>query len=316
MCPANAPGASFDGLGQWWLWRNGKTFQWRVPQERLSIVPARVPSRPAGPRLVPAAPARRREGWEEPKVYSQPDSDEIQSPEKDRDFEREQESQYVDLLPATMKKGDEDYLEGLGQGLLDVFFGKSQAWYTNVSKIQDGLTLEMNEVATIGQPLWDQFVQAARSSQWTLPLGVSDWYSFEFITGAILHQVNSILVSSKRIPSDADVNFAAARMAEYRVLIDWVKPQIPPDAGAAVQAESDALKAKLEGRGPMLAPSDAGQKAFLDSVERRAGDLAVGAGMLGLRALFKGPMLYVTGLALAAAAFATWKWLTSGRRAA
>lgn len=194
----------------------------------------------------------------------------------------------VDTLPpAPMFHVDHHYepaehLSGLGGFLTDVWnslTGKPQSWYTNVSSIQNQLSLVLAGVTAVGSDVWNFVSQQAQgpTQDGSTASGVD---SYDTVVAAINAAMKAIIVTTSNVPADADIASAQATASNYQSQLTYVQ-SVAPDVAAQVQADQAQVQAMLPTA--MTSPSVAGQQAFADELAARAA--ALGQGLLDFASL-------------------------------
>jgi hypothetical protein len=195
---------------------------------------------------------------------------------------------------------DRRYMSGYGSdngngdgqmlgGILASLFGKSQAWFDNVSRLQKGLTILQTEIAAFGKSVWDAIANTPAAKQ----VGFTD---YDYTQEWALNHMKAILVTQSYQPNDTVIASADAYLRSRQTMVAFAV-KVAPELAAQVAADRAVVESQLVGTG-MKSPAVAGEAAFIKSLEDQASKLGGGMGMLGI------------GLAVAAAAF----FLLSGRR--
>jgi hypothetical protein len=166
---------------------------------------------------------------------------------------------------------------GLGGFLTDAWnalTGKPQSWYTNVSNIQNQLSVLLAGVTAVGQDAWNNTTD-----------GTTDYNQ---VTSDIQAALTAIIVTTSHVPDDATIANAQSTANTYQAQLNLVQAATP-DLAAQVQADQAQVQSMLPG--PMTSPSAAGQAAFEQELSDRANallsGLSIGTGLvLGAGALF------------------------------
>jgi hypothetical protein len=157
-------------------------------------------------------------------------------------------------------------------GILASLFGKPQAWYSNVSQIQKELTILRSEVSSF-EGVWDTIAAqpAAKSGGFTPYAYTMEW---------ALNHLKAILVTSSREPSDAEISSANTYAKRVRTMVELAR-KVAPELAAQAAAERARVEEGLRGTG-LVSPAEAGEEAFLKSLDEQASKLGGGMGMVGI----------------------------------
>lgn len=151
--------------------------------------------------------------------------------------------------------------------------GKPQSWYTNVSNIQNQLSLVLAGITAIGADLWNTAAVAQGPTQDAGSVtGLDD---YDTILAAINSAMKSIIVTTSYVPDDPTIAAAQATATNYQGQLSYVE-SVAPEMSDVVAADQAQVKSMLPG--PMGSPSAAGQQAFADELSARAA--ALGQGLL------------------------------------
>lgn len=151
--------------------------------------------------------------------------------------------------------------------------GKPQSWYTNVSNIQNQLSLVLAGITAIGADLWNTAAVAQGPTQDAGSVtGLDD---YDTILAAINSAMKSIIVTTSYVPDDPTIAAAQATATNYQGQLSYVE-SVAPEMSDVVAADQAQVKSMLPG--PMGSPSAAGQQAFADELAARAA--ALGQGLL------------------------------------
>jgi hypothetical protein len=173
-------------------------------------------------------------------------------------------------------------LDGFFSDAWDVLVGKPQSWYTNVSNIQNQLSVLLAGVTAVGGDIWNSTAD-----------GVSDYGQ---VTGDIQAAISSIIVTKSHVPDDATIANARSVANTYQGQLSLIQSALP-DVSAQVQADQAQVQSMLPTA--MTSPSAAGQAEFEKVLDERAsafgqglGDIAkylayAAGGILGIYALSK-----------------------------
>jgi hypothetical protein len=187
---------------------------------------------------------------------------------------------------------DESQPQMLG-GILASLFGKSQSWYDNVSRIQKELTVLQAEISAFGKDVWNAIANTPAAKQ----AGFTD---YDYTMAWALNHMKAILVTQNYQPNDTVIASADAYAKSRRVMVEFAK-KVAPEMAAQVAADRAKVEAQLVGA-RMISPAEAGEEAFVRSLEEQAGKLSSGFAIGGV------------GLAIAAVAVAALFFLGGGRR--
>lgn len=185
-------------------------------------------------------------------------------------------------------------LGGWATDVWNILTGKPQSWYTNLSNLQNSLSLLLAGVTSIGGDMWDTVSSAAQgpTQDGTVASGVDPYAS---VTSSIQSAIQSIIVTQSYTPDDPTIAAAKATLATYQSQMAFVE-SILPEMAQAVQAGQAQVAAILPG--PMTSPATVGQDTFTHEVANQAAALGSMA-LSGLTyALWAGGIL---------AAFLLWK---------
>ena len=162
-------------------------------------------------------------------------------------------------------------------GIWDVMFGKPQAWYTNLSSVQDRLVVAKTGIYEIGKDIWNTI-----SDAYKVAMGGPQYFSgFEWATEEINKRLKAILVTENYVPSDGEISLASQRASEFQSMVEYAK-RILPEIRGKVESEQAKMEADLK-KITMLSPADVGQQAFWDELKRRAALMGgVGIGIIAL----------------------------------
>jgi hypothetical protein len=175
--------------------------------------------------------------------------------------------------------------QGLGGFLTDAWnalTGKPQSWYTNVSRIQNQLSVLLAGVTAVGQDAWNNTAD-----------GTTDYNQ---VTSDIQAALTSIIVTTSHVPDDGTIAAAQATASQYQSQLDLVQAATP-EVVAQVQADQAQVQSMLPSA--MTSPSAVGQAVFEQELADRAKALGQGVsdivkylayaagGILGIYALSK-----------------------------
>lgn len=175
-------------------------------------------------------------------------------------------------------------LAGLGDWFSDLF-GKSQAWYSNVNRIQNQLAVLQAEVNAIGSGIWDTIMGtiagliAKGQASGTPP----HFYGFDWTVEDISAQAKAILVTKGHTPTDQEIATADSRARMYREMVDYAK-RMAPEVRAQVEADAARVRASVEAA-PLRSPAEVGEKVFLETLDERAKAFSLGGLGFGILAL-------------------------------
>ena len=160
-------------------------------------------------------------------------------------------------------------MRGLGNVLTDawnVLTGKPQSWYTNVSNIQNQLSVVLAGVTAVGADTWNFISQSSQgpSLSQTPASGVD---AYETVISAINSAIAAIIVTQSKVPSDADIASAQSTASTYQSQLAYVQ-SVAPEIAAQVQADQAQVESMLPG--PMQSPAAVGQAAFVEELDARA----------------------------------------------
>lgn len=145
----------------------------------------------------------------------------------------------------------------------DSLVGKSQAWYTNVSNLQDRLVVILAGVNEVGVEIWSMVFGTAVAS------GVA-MDPFDFVKAGINDALKGVIVTDHGIPSDSDISLARSAADAYQGQLSYVKSVVPEIARRVEGYQAD-IQSRLPA--PMRSPSEVGRKVFVETVKERAKDL-------------------------------------------
>jgi hypothetical protein len=155
----------------------------------------------------------------------------------------------------------------------DLLAGKPQSWYTNVSGIQNQLSIVMAGIAEAGRDIWNTVSGAASgpSQDGTPASGVDD---FDVAQAAIDQALTSIIVTKSHVPTDAVISAAKQTAMKYQKQLDFVIASAP-EVAREILAYQDSVAQQLPG--PMSSPSAVGRDAFMQELEDRSKVFGQGA---------------------------------------
>jgi hypothetical protein len=181
-----------------------------------------------------------------------------------------------------------EHLSGLGDTLTDIWnilTGKPQSWYTNVSNIQNQLSVVLAGITAVGSDVWNFVSQSAQgpSATATPASGVDDYNT---AIAAINAALAAIIVTQSKVPADSDVSASQATATNYQSQLSYVQ-SVAPEVAAQVQADQAQVQSMLPAA--MQSPAAVGQAAFVQELSDRANALLGGfslvtIGLLGLGA--------------------------------
>lgn len=151
---------------------------------------------------------------------------------------------------------------GLGGFLTDAWnalTGKPQSWYTNVSRIQNQLSVLMAGVASVGQDAWNNTTD-----------GTTDYSQ---VLGDIDDALKSIIVTTSHVPDDGTIAGAQGTASRYQSQLDLVQ-SATPEVAAQVQADQAQVQSMLPSA--MTSPSVVGRAVFEQELADRAAALGQG----------------------------------------
>jgi hypothetical protein len=153
---------------------------------------------------------------------------------------------------------------GLGGFLTDAWnalTGKPQSWYTNVSRIQNQLSVLLAGVTAVGQDAWNGTTD-----------GTTDYNQ---VTSDIQAALTSIIVTTSHVPDDGTIANAQSIVNTYQGQLNLVQAATP-DVTAQVQADQAQVQSMLPA--PMTSPSAVGRAVFEQELSDRAAALGQGVG--------------------------------------
>jgi hypothetical protein len=178
---------------------------------------------------------------------------------------------------------------GWATDVWNILTGKSQAWYSNLSNIQNQLNVLLGGITGIGKDGWNTYAagsQGPTQDGSVLGSGVDDYDS---VVNEIQNSMKQIIVTQDYVPSDAAIAQAQADQVKYQAQLDSV---FQSNADLAAQATAGQQQVQAVLPAPMQSPSVVGQQAFTDTVIARAKGMvdtgtstltyvAIGAGIIG-----------------------------------
>lgn len=162
-------------------------------------------------------------------------------------------------------------------GVISWLFGKPQSWYDRIDRIQKALVLCGSEISTIGKELWDTV--AGKLAGRTRDVGLSYFWDYDRTMDEITSCMKSILVTKSSGPTDAQINLAEQRAKDFGAQVAYVK-KVAPEIAAQVEKARQESAAMMTGR--LRSPAEAGEAAFVKSLEEQASKLSFGIGGLGI----------------------------------
>lgn len=151
--------------------------------------------------------------------------------------------------------------------------GKPQSWYTNVSNIQNQLSVILAGVTAIGGDIWDTVSSAQGPTQDGSSVSGVDSYSD--VVSNINAAMKNIIVTTSYVPTDAAIAGAQAAATLYQSQLSLVE-SMAPELSDVVTQDQQQVKSMLPAN--MVAPSAAAQAEFAQALADRAA--ALGAGIL------------------------------------
>lgn len=165
-------------------------------------------------------------------------------------------------------------------GWISDLFGKSQAWYDRVGRIQKDLAVLLAEINGFGKDIWDTILRAVAqaTNEGRFIDAPERFIGFDYATEDIIAQAKKMITTEHHLPSDEEISTAESRIWLYRKMVDFAK-RMAPEALAIVEAERARVEEGLA-RFRLLSPAEVGEKVFLETVEERAKVMGVaGFGM-------------------------------------
>jgi hypothetical protein len=151
--------------------------------------------------------------------------------------------------------------------------GKPQSWYTNVSNIQNQLSVLMAGVTAVGSDIWD--------TVWTAQGDSSNQVDeYDQVVANISAALTSIIVTTSNVPSDAAISAAQATVANYQGQLNYVE-SVAPEMSDVVAQDQAQVTSMLPSA--MTSPSGVAQQVFADELAKRAA--ALGQGILDFSAM-------------------------------
>lgn len=167
-------------------------------------------------------------------------------------------------------------IHGFASDVWGILTGKSKAWYTKVSNLQDYLAITLAGVTSVGQDMWDTVSDAAQGpSQDDAPVSGANPYSE--VTKDIQGALAGIVVTDSHVPTDESLAWAKQVGDKYQSQLSYVQ-QMVPEVSAQVRADQAATSAALPA--PMNSPSAVAKEVFVQEVSDRAAALVKGLGDL------------------------------------
>jgi len=165
--------------------------------------------------------------------------------------------------PGSMMGGG---MAGWGADIWNILTGKSQAWYTRLSNIQDYLNITLAGVTAVGKDKWNLVSQGSSGPSFdnTPVSGVDD---YDTVVGDLQSNLTAIIVTQNYVPSDAVIAAAQAAGDKYNAELSTVQQSIPD---VSVQVQADQAKTAAGLPAPMASPAAVGQQVFVDTVAARA----------------------------------------------
>lgn len=152
--------------------------------------------------------------------------------------------------------------------------GKPQSWYTNVSNIQNQLSVLLAGVTAIGSDIWDT-VWSAYQGPTQDGSAISPVDEYNQVVSNIQAAITGIIVTTSHVPDDPTIAAAQATANTYQSQLNYVQSMAPEmsDVVAQDQAQVQSMLPSA-----MTSPSAVGQQAFEDELAKRAA--ALGQGLL------------------------------------
>jgi hypothetical protein len=151
--------------------------------------------------------------------------------------------------------------------------GKPQSWYTNVSNIQNQLSVLLAGVTAIGGDVWDTVSSAQGPTQDGSSVSMVDAYSD--VVANINSALRTVIVTTSYVPSDTDIAAAQATATQYQGQLSLVE-SMAPELSDVVAQDQQQVQSMLPTS--MVAPAPAAQAEFAKALADRAA--ALGAGIL------------------------------------
>jgi len=151
--------------------------------------------------------------------------------------------------------------------------GKSQAWYDNLNRVGNALTVANAGLNSVGKSLWDTVASEIAGSG-SMPSGLPYFPGFDWMQGEIDKWLRASLVTQSYTPSDSDIATGAQRAREASAMVEYVKTVAPQIQAQVTRDQLDA-QAKVE-KITLYSPTKAGVKEFEKQVEDRAKALGLG----------------------------------------
>lgn len=159
------------------------------------------------------------------------------------------------------KVGYDSYFGGLGYlaGWWDLVSGKSDYWYQNLDRVQNSLAVAMAQVEAVPAKLW--------RSVWEKK-GLPQYADRDAVKDNLLYNFQSILVTTKRVPSDEMIATAEAKVQDTEWMLSEVA-RLAPEVTAEMEIQKARVAAALS-NSTLQSPTTVGREVFMEKLEERA----------------------------------------------
>lgn len=167
--------------------------------------------------------------------------------------------------------GYDSYFGALG-GWWDLVSGKSDYWYQNLDRVQNSIAVAMAQVEAVPAALW--------KTVWERK-GMPQYADRDAVKDNLLYNFQSILVTTKRVPTDESISTAEAKVQDTEWMLSEVA-RLAPEITAEMEIQKARLEAALS-NSKLESPTTVGREVFMEQLDKRAklftGGLGLGIGL-------------------------------------
>jgi hypothetical protein len=162
--------------------------------------------------------------------------------------------------------GYDAYFGALG-GWWDLVSGKSDYWYQNLDRVQNEIAIAMAQVEAVPAALW--------KTVWEKK-GLPQYADRDAVKDNLLYNFQSILVTTKRVPTDESISTAEAKVQDTEWMLSEVA-RLAPEVKAEMEIQQARVAAALS-NSKLESPTTVGREVFMDKLEKRAKLFTAGFG--------------------------------------
>jgi hypothetical protein len=185
-------------------------------------------------------------------------------------------------------------------GVWETLFGKPQAWFDNIGRLQQELSVENAEINAYPSARWDQIYDQFEEIKRRTGAPPFLFTGYGWSRGQISSLLTSIVITKSHVPTDDQIAQADDWAKRFRFMLTFAKNTlgtVSPAARAEVDAEAARMAGTITGMTKMRSPSAETRETFPRELEKRAEEL-LGGGMTILKYVAAGVGVILGGFLL------------------